>query len=91
MTSQVVQLRPNLDHCVETVARAEYRRGVRSLLAGEDDELVVERTELLRLFLETADFSDLRRRSESHLLEGREVVFTVYMEAGVVKQRVDVC
>jgi hypothetical protein len=90
MTSQVAQLRPNLEHCVETVAREEYERGVRSLLAGEDDERVAERTELLRLFLETADFSDLRRRSERHLLEGKEVVFTVYMKEGGVKYSLDV-
>jgi hypothetical protein len=79
------QLRPNLSHCIETVAREEYEHGLRKLLADEGDEHLAERTELLRLFLETADFRDLRAQSEEHLLEGRKVTFVVYMHEGALK------
>jgi hypothetical protein len=80
-----LRLQPNLSRCIEAVARGEYERGLRSLLAGEGDKHLAERTDLLRLFLETADFSDLRRDSERHLLEGKNVVFIVYMDEGVLR------
>jgi hypothetical protein len=80
-----VELHPDLSRCIETVARDEYERGLRTLLAGEGEQQLAERTELLRLFLETADFSDLRRRSEGHLLQGKEVAFTIYMEQGALR------
>jgi hypothetical protein len=80
-----VELHPDLSRCIETVARDEYQRGLRVLLAGQGGEQLAERTELLRLFLETADFSDLRRRSETHLLEGRKVALTIYMDEGALR------
>jgi hypothetical protein len=73
------------DATIETVARDAYQRGLRSLLAGEGDEHLAERTELLRLFLEAADFPGLRTQSEPHLLEGKKVTFVVYMHAGALK------
>jgi hypothetical protein len=85
-----VKLQPDLSRCIETTARDEYERGLRSLLAGEGGERLAERTELLRLFLETADFSQLRRQSERHLLEGKKVAFTVYMDEGVLKYELQV-
>jgi hypothetical protein len=81
----MIQLQPDLSHCIEAVARNEYERGLRSLLAGKGDEHLAERTDLLRLFLETADFSDLRRQSERYLLEGKKVAFLVYMDGGVLR------
>lgn len=80
-----VELQPDLSRCIETVAREEYERGLRELLAGKRDEELAERTELLRLFLETADFRDLRAQSERHLLAGRKVTFTVYMDEGAAR------
>lgn len=85
-----IQLQPDLSRCIETVARDEYERGLRSLLAGEGDEHLGERTELLRLFLETADFSGLRRQSERYLLEGKKVTFTVYKDEGVLRYELQV-
>jgi hypothetical protein len=85
-----VQLQPDLSRCIETVARDEYERGLRSLLAGADDEQLAERTDLLRLFLETADFSGLRRQSEGYLLEGKKVAFVVYKDEGVLRYELQV-
>jgi hypothetical protein len=63
---------------------------MRLLLEGESRPGLVERTELLRLFLETADFGELRGRSEPHLLEGKRVRFSVFVERGAVRWRMDV-
>ena len=51
-----VILEPNLLRCIETMAREEFRRGVQMLAAGEGNEALAERSEILRLFLEGADF-----------------------------------
>jgi hypothetical protein len=85
MKAPRVQLQPDLSHCIETVARDAYEHCLRELLAGERDEELAERTELLRLFLEAADFRNLRAQSEEHLLEGKRVTFVVYMHGGIVK------
>jgi hypothetical protein len=78
-----VELYPDLSHCIQTQAKKEHGQTMKRLLAaeGQSGELE-ERLELLRLFLEEADFMSLRRESEKHLLEGRQVRFTVYLEAG---------
>jgi hypothetical protein len=90
MRAPRVQLQPDLSHCIETVARSEYERGLRSLLAGQGDEHLADRIELLRLFLETADFRELRAQSERHLVAGGKVTFTVYMDEGVVRHELQV-
>lgn len=81
-----VELVPDLSHCIETVAKNEYRAAMAKLLAaGETDEDLQQRLELLRLFLETADFRTLRRESEKYLIEGCSVRFVVYLQEGSVK------
>ena len=78
-----IELLPALSNCVETVAKREYRKTLGKLLAGdEENEELQERIELLRIFLETADFRNLRAESEKHLLEGRKVRFVLYLEEG---------
>jgi hypothetical protein len=72
------------------VAREEYRQGLRLLLAGEGDEQLAGRTELLSRFLETADFGDLRRQSERHLLDGKQVTFWLYTDRGAVRYRMEI-
>jgi hypothetical protein len=80
-------LEPDLSRCIETMAREEFRRSMRLLLEGESQPGLTERTELLRLFLETADFGELRRISEPFLTEGRKVTFTVYEDGGAARYR----
>jgi len=81
-----VELIPELTHCIETVAKNEYRETLRQLLAAsEGTEELEEKVELLRIFLETMDFNKLRRESEKHLLQGRKVTFVVYREGGTAK------
>jgi hypothetical protein len=79
-----IELVPDLEHCVETLARKKHAKLTRILLEKEaGDKETEEKLEILRLFLETADFKKLRAESERHLAEGKSVWFTVYLEDGV--------
>ena len=78
-----IELVPNLSNCVETIAKKEYWKSVsRCLRIEEQDEELQEKTELLKAFLETTNFKELRRESEKHLIEGRNVKFTLYWKEG---------
>lgn len=78
-----VELIPDLTHCIETTARREHAAVVKQLLAhGQGNKELEEKSEILRLFLETADFKQLRAESEKQLIEGRAVRFVVYLENG---------
>jgi hypothetical protein len=69
-----MKLVPSLSHCIETVAKREYERVLSILLRGELEDCRLEgELELLRLFLESADFGELRSRCEDLLLDGRDV------------------
>lgn len=67
-------LRPNLSSCIETVAKREYE-GVLNLLLSiqQEDQQLLDKLELLRVFLETADFRELRSRTEDLLAAGKLV------------------
>lgn len=85
MTTRI-ELIPTLSHCVETVARREYWKNVDEYLRNrKSNTKLEERIELLRSFLESADFGTLRRRSEKHLVGGKRVKFTLSIKDG--KQR----
>jgi hypothetical protein len=81
-----LELAPDLDHCIETVAKKEYNETVQQLLSDRAaSDKLKNKAEILRLFLETADFKKLRAESEAHLLQGEQVRFIVYLQDGVVK------
>jgi hypothetical protein len=83
-----IELLPDIDHCIETMARREFRDTARKLLSSDAANAdLEEKAEILRLFLETADFKRLRAKSEPHLLRGETVRFSVYMEDGALKCR----
>jgi hypothetical protein len=65
----------------ESLSKKEYERTLNLLLkdGGMDGELA-ERLEVLRLFLESADFGYLRSQYEGYLTEGKEVTFLIYLE-----------
>ena len=86
-----IELVPDLEHCVETVARKKHTELICILLESEaEDAKTEEKLKTLRLFLETADFRKLRSESERHLTEGKTVRFTVYLEGGVPKYEMHV-
>ena len=87
----IIELIPDLSHCIETVARREHAAILRQLLAtpkGHED--LENRLEILRLFLKTADFKKLRAESEKQLTEGKGVRFLVYLEAGMPQYQMHV-
>jgi hypothetical protein len=76
-----VELVPDLTHCIETVAKREHAKLLKQLLRpGQRDRELEEKLEAHRLFLETADFKQLRSESESQLVKGKKVRFLVYSE-----------
>ena len=73
-----VVLTPTLSHCIETVAKRKYWKSVNKYLkAKNEDESLEGEIELLRSFLETADFGNLRKQSEKHIINGKQVKFIV--------------
>ena len=77
-----IELIPDISHCIETVAKKEHQKTVNMLLKGRGSEGIEERAELLRRFLETADFKKLRQESERYLMQGKKVKFIVGLEEG---------
>jgi hypothetical protein len=81
-----IELVPDLAHCIETVAKREYAAVLKKLLvSARGDKGLKEKLEILRLFLEVADFKKLRAESEGQLMEGKRVRFVVYLEEGIPK------
>jgi len=78
-----IELMPTLSQCIETAAKREYWRSIDEYLkAKPGDKGLEERIELLKSFLETADFKDLRSQSERYMTEGKRVAFTVFVKDG---------
>ncbi len=86
-----IELFPDLSHCIETAARKEYEDMVRRLFAGADDAELEERLGLLRDFLETADFRELRGQSEEYLLRGKKIKFVLYREQDQLRYKLVEC
>ena len=81
-----IELVPDLSHCIEMVAKREHAAVFKQILApGQRNKKLEEKLEILRLFLETADFKKLRSESEKQLMEGRIVRFVVCLKNGIPK------
>jgi hypothetical protein len=81
-----ITLVPDTSHCIETVAKMEYRDLMHSCLrTGTADADSAEKMELLHDFLETADFKALRKQSDGYLLEGKDVSFIIYRDKDALK------
>ena len=78
-----IELKPSLSSCIETLSQKEYERTLDLLLKGRSvNEELGETLEVLRQFLESTDFSDLRSLYEGYLAEGKKVTFLIYSEEG---------
>jgi len=77
-----VELWPELDACIETQAKREYNRVLGELLSKGEDQGLAQRHDILKRFLESADFNKLRRESEKHLILGKRVKFVVRLKRG---------
>jgi hypothetical protein len=86
-----IELIPDFTHCIETVARREYADVSKQLLTpGRANKGLREKLEILRLFLETANFRKLRCECEEQMMEGRSVHFVIYLENSVPKYEMQV-
>ncbi|MBE0479941.1 MAG: hypothetical protein IBX68_03070 [Dehalococcoidia bacterium] len=79
------ELVPTLERCIETAARQEFARLAGEFMEGSPETEILEKIDLLRLFLETADFRSLRHISEQHLLQGKRVRFVLRLKEGAVE------
>jgi len=78
-----IELFPSLSHCIETTAREKFWNLVDQYMeSGEDDKKLEERIELLKTFLESMDFKELRSQSEGYLVEGKQVKFIISWKEG---------
>jgi len=77
-----LEIVPELSECIETKARKEYQR-ISSLVMQENKEVALaRRLELLRVFLESADFPKLRCDSERLIAEGKRITFVISHRSG---------
>ena len=88
-TAEVV-LAPDPDHCIETVARNEYRRCMDEFFRSDRSNPELEtRIEILQRFLEQADFRRLRRGSEPSIAAGRPVRFLIGLHGERARWRIE--
>jgi hypothetical protein len=86
-----VELFPTFSRCVETAAREEFREAVAQYMKGaRRDEELEQRIQLVRAFLESADFGRLRSESEIHLKQGRKVKFVLRWKDGKLSYKMAV-
>ena len=65
-----IELIPTPEHCIETTARQEFTKAKDYYLRiGIEDKELEEKMELLRMFLEAADFRKPSRRAAEHCLD----------------------
>ena len=71
-----LELYPTLEHCIETTARQQFNSLAADCLnKGGLDPISQITLEMLRRFLETADFRALREESAFYLIVGEKVKF----------------
>ncbi len=79
----VIELLPSLSQCIETTARNEFWNSANQYMAGgQKDKQLEEKIELLKAFLESADFKKLRSDSETHLVQNKRVRFVIGWKHG---------
>ena len=78
-----IELSPSLSHCIETTAREEFWNSVNQYMeSGQEDKKLEERIELLKAFLESMDFKQLRSQSDRYLVEEKQVKFVISWKEG---------
>jgi hypothetical protein len=87
----MVELVPTLSNCIESTAKKEYWKSVEKYLQlSEEDKELEGKIELLKVFLESADFRELRRQSENYLVGGKNVKFILFLEEGSLRYKMKV-
>ncbi|MFC1937238.1 hypothetical protein ACFLWY_01610 [Chloroflexota bacterium] len=77
-----IEIEPELFACIEVKTKRRYQRLLSQVLSkGESGELGTK-LEILGLFIESADFGRLRGEYEKHLVAGKRVKFSLYLDRG---------
>jgi hypothetical protein len=76
----VISLQPTLDACIETQAKRLFKETASCLMKTPYDSQLRNQFEILKIFLEQADFHKLRAESEPSLLVGNKVIYEVWSE-----------
>ena len=85
-----IEFKPSLSECIETLAKREYEESLRDCLAPtEDSKELQEKIKLPRLFLESADFRQLRAVCERWLSEGKGVKLILRLVNGKPRSQID--
>jgi hypothetical protein len=86
-----IRLEPSITCCIEKTAKREYERILSLLLKVEKaDTNLEEEFELLRVFLESADFGKLRSHSEDVLNKGGRVEFILRSVDSVTPYEIEI-
>ena len=85
-----IELEPELSACIETKAKREYQKNLSRLLNKGNNKELQEKSELLRLFLESTDFGKLRSQYEQYLVQGKKVRFILYWQQGKPKYEMQI-
>jgi hypothetical protein len=81
-----ITLKPTLSQCIHSIAKTEYEHVLHTLLKKEEKSNHLEKKlELLRLFLESTDFGELRSQHENALCNGKKVIFKLRLINGCVE------
>ncbi len=82
----IIELDPDISRCIEMTAKKELESVTSELLSSENpSKTLLEKAEVLRQFLLTADLKKLRAESEPHLIAGKKVLFSLSMENGILR------
>jgi len=74
-----IELRPTLEHCIQTQSKKEYEQLMYRILESANANIEDgQRLELLKSFLETIDFNKIRSEYEPFLANGKQVVFKLW-------------
>lgn len=91
LNMHVIELYPTFDHCIQTTAKKEHARLVKEIFnTGVMDSDKEAKIEMLRNFLETADFGTLRKNSDSYLTAGEKVKFVLTDDGGDLSYHMEV-
>ena len=85
-----IELEPELSACIETKAKREYQKNLSRLLNKGNNKGFQEKSELLRLFLESTDFGKLRSQYEQYLAQGKKVKFILQLANGKPEYKMQV-
>jgi hypothetical protein len=86
-----LELYPTVEQCIEATAKIEFiRLATHCFNGGTVDTEVEAQIEILRDFLETADFRTLREESAFWLIVGERVRFTLTDDGENLSYRMEV-